>query len=141
MKDFSSFYKTVDTKGEGTKCHYPTRMDTYGCGCMHDCSYCYAKSLLSFRGLWDPQHPSVVNFGEFSKVIKKTPKGEVLRLGGMSGLYLDMGTYLKSFYSVMYSPQAVKIAQMGSGHTRIHHHVTWDKCAPKIVGEKYRKGV
>lgn len=61
--------------------------------------------------------------------------------GGMSGLYLDMGTYLKSFYSVMYSPQAVKIAQMGSGHTRIHHHVTWEKCAPKIIGEKYRKGV
>lgn len=87
MKDFSSFYKKVDTKGEGQKCHYPTRMDTYGCGCMHDCSYCYAKSLLSFRGLWDPLHPSVVNFGEFAKVIKKTPKGEVLRLGGMTDCF------------------------------------------------------
>lgn len=39
MKEFKSFFKEV--KGnEGNKCHYPTRLDTYGCGCQHDCSYC-----------------------------------------------------------------------------------------------------
>lgn len=44
MREFKSFYKTVGG-GEGQKCHYPTRLDTYGCGCQHDCSYCYDKSL------------------------------------------------------------------------------------------------
>lgn len=47
-KEFKSFIKTVGGN-EGNKCHYPTRLDTYGCGCSHDCKYCYAKSLLDFR--------------------------------------------------------------------------------------------
>lgn len=34
MKEFNSFYKTVGGN-EGNKCHYPTRLDTYGCGCQH----------------------------------------------------------------------------------------------------------
>ena len=44
--EFKSFYKTV-SGNEGNKCNYPTRLDLYGCGCFHDCSYCYAKSLLN----------------------------------------------------------------------------------------------
>ena len=35
-----TFFATV-TGGEGDKCHYPTRLDTYGCGCAHDCKYCF----------------------------------------------------------------------------------------------------
>ena len=50
MKEYKSFFKTVNGN-EGSKCHYNTRLDTYGCGCQHDCSYCYAKSLLDFRKL------------------------------------------------------------------------------------------
>ena len=49
MKSFSLFYKEVGGN-EGSKCHYTTMLDTYGCGCQHDCKYCYAKSLLDFRG-------------------------------------------------------------------------------------------
>lgn len=33
---FKSFYKRVGGN-EGSKCHYPARLDTYGCGCQHDC--------------------------------------------------------------------------------------------------------
>ena len=63
MKDFKSVGKTVEGN-EGGRCNYPTRLDTYGCGCSHDCKYCYAKSLLSFRGLWNPQRPSVAEIGK-----------------------------------------------------------------------------
>lgn len=38
-KEFKSFYKKVNG-GEGDRCHYPTRLDLYGCGCSHNCSYC-----------------------------------------------------------------------------------------------------
>jgi len=86
MKEFKSFYKKVGG-GEGDKCHYPTRLDTYGCGCMHDCSYCYAKSLLSFRGLWDAQNPSVANLQKIRNVIKKIDKGSIVRLGGMTDCF------------------------------------------------------
>lgn len=34
-REFKSFYKTVGGN-EGNKCNYPTRLDTYGCGCQHD---------------------------------------------------------------------------------------------------------
>lgn len=85
-KEYKSFYKTV--KGnEGGKCHYPTRLDTYGCGCQHDCSYCYAKSLLSFRNLWDNKNPSVADIEKIKKKISKINTGEVLRLGGMTDCF------------------------------------------------------
>lgn len=53
MTEYKSFYKRAGGK-EGSRCRYPVRLDTYGCGCSHDCGYCYAKSLLDFRGLWHP---------------------------------------------------------------------------------------
>lgn len=64
--------------------------------------------------------------------------------GGLTDSYLENGTYVKSFYSVMYSPSCVKIAIIGGGgggfnHWRIHHRVNWGKCAPKIISEKWKK--
>ena len=32
MKEFGSILKEV-SGNEGDKCHYSTRLDTYGCGC------------------------------------------------------------------------------------------------------------
>lgn len=60
--------------------------------------------------------------------------------GGMTDLYLDSGTYVKSFYSVMYCPSAVKVAVMGGdAEKRLHHNISWNNCAPKILRENYRK--
>ena len=65
--------------------------------------------------------------------------------GGMTDTYLDNGTYLKSFYSVMWNPSCVKIAAMGSpsdkggGHYRLHHNVDWAHCTPMIISEKWKK--
>ena len=59
--------------------------------------------------------------------------------GGMTEVYLDSGTFLKSFYSVIFSPQAVKISTVGDKHKRIHHKINWNACAPKILNEKWKK--
>lgn len=59
--------------------------------------------------------------------------------GGMTDAYLDMGTYLKSFFTVMYCPSCVKVGAMGDKHMRIHHHVDWRRCVPKILNERHRK--
>ena len=59
--------------------------------------------------------------------------------GGMTDAYLDMGTYLKSFFTVMYCPSCVKVGAMGDKHMRIHHHIDWRRCVPKILNERYRK--
>lgn len=87
MAEFKSFYKTVGGN-EGNKCNYPTRLDTYGCGCMHDCKYCYAKSLLDFRGLWNPTEPSVADIEKIKKKIKKIAGTKTpVRLGGMTDCF------------------------------------------------------
>lgn len=89
MNEFKSFYKSV--KGnEGERCHYSTRLDTYGCGCQHNCMYCYAKSLLDFRKLWNPAEPSVADIEKIKRVIKRIPQGSIIRLGGMTDCFQPM---------------------------------------------------
>lgn len=60
--------------------------------------------------------------------------------GGMTDLYLASGTYVKSFYTVMYQPSSVRIEMMASKHGRLHHKIDWNKTVPCIVHEQYRKG-
>ena len=86
-KEFKSFYKEVGGN-EGSKCHYPTRLDTYGCGCQHDCSYCYAKSLLDFRKLWDAKNPAVADIEKIRRKVSRLPAGlPAIRLGGMTDCF------------------------------------------------------
>ena len=87
IREFKSFYKTVGGN-EGNKCNYPTRLDTYGCGCQHDCKYCYAKSLLYFRNFWIPDNPSVADIEKIKRKIAKIPKNtQAIRLGGMTDCF------------------------------------------------------
>lgn len=101
MIEFKSFLKTV--KGnEGNKCHYPTRLDTYGCGCQHDCKYCYAKSLLNFRGLWNAAEPAVVNIQKVHRTIKRHLKGgDVVRLGGMTDCFQPLERKHRATYKTI----------------------------------------
>lgn len=99
-KEFKSFYKEVGGN-EGSKCNYPTRLDTYGCGCQHDCSYCYAKSLLDFRKLWDSENPSVADVNKIEKTLKKIPKGTILRLGGMTDCFQPLEKKEKVTYETI----------------------------------------
>lgn len=87
MKEFKSFYKEV-TGNEGDKCRYNARLDAYGCGCQHDCSYCYAKSLLSFRGLWNAEEPAIADVEKVRRKISKLPKDKIIRLGGMTDCFM-----------------------------------------------------
>lgn len=59
--------------------------------------------------------------------------------GGMTDVYLESGTYLKSFYSVIFNPSSVKISKMGNKNMRIHHKILWNNTVPKIIDEKYKK--
>jgi len=59
--------------------------------------------------------------------------------GGMSDAYLDGGTYVKSFYTVMYAPSCTKIMPMGPVNPRLHHKINWRLAVPKILEEKWRK--
>lgn len=60
--------------------------------------------------------------------------------GGLTDSYLDNGTYIKSFYSVMCCPSFVKVAEMGCSDRRIHHLVDWEHGVPKIISSKFKNG-
>lgn len=59
--------------------------------------------------------------------------------GGLTEMYLDNGTYQKSFYTVMMAPSCVKITTMGTVERRIHHMVSWKHAVPCIIHERHRK--
>jgi len=59
--------------------------------------------------------------------------------GGLTDIYLHLGTYVKSFYSVMMAPSCVKVKPMGITDRRLHHFIKWDNAVPKILNEKYKK--
>lgn len=69
--------------------------------------------------------------------------------GGMTDIYLDGGTFRKSFYSVLYNPSCVRISTLGdhgqkegqnrNARHRIHHRINWNAAVPVILREEHRK--
>ena len=64
--------------------------------------------------------------------------------GGMTEVYLNSGTYVKSFYSVMYHPSSVKVKMLNTHHgvthnQRLHHKINWTNTVPKILRETQKK--
>lgn len=109
--DYSSFFATP-RGGEGDRCHYPTRLDSYGCGCSHDCAYCYARSLLDFRGLWDPKSPSVADVQDISKALRKVEAGSVVRLGGMTDCFQPIERRYRATYQLIKMLNARRIGYL-----------------------------
>lgn len=102
MKEFGAIGKDVGGN-EGDKCHYTTRLDTYGCGCQHDYSYCYAKSLLDFRKLWNAENPSVADIDKIRNKIKHIQKGQIVRLGGMTDCFQPLELMHRNTYKTIKS--------------------------------------
>lgn len=107
--------------------------------------FCKTANRFEFRGTLNEDvntYTSLSHVGKlfFTFMMANAVQRETQRsAGGMTDIYLDEGTYTKSFYSVMLCPSAVKIGAMGESHARIHHRIAWNNCAPKILNEKWKK--
>jgi hypothetical protein len=56
--------------------------------------------------------------------------------GGLTGIYLDQGTYVKSFYTILFAPSCASLTKLHDrAAERIHHRVEWRNAVPKIVPE------
>jgi len=61
--------------------------------------------------------------------------------GGMTEMYLDSGTYVKSFYTVIFQPSSVVVGVLNGGkEARLHHRINWECTVPKIIRENCKKG-
>lgn len=59
--------------------------------------------------------------------------------GGLTEFYLDGGTYVKSFYTILFNPSAVSIKTMGRTDKRLHHSIKWINAVPVIIRESHKK--
>ena len=101
IKKFWALYNTVGG-WEWEKCLYPTRLDTYGQWCSHNCSYCYARALLDFRGLWHPSNPKFIDLKTAYKIIaEEIPKWQVTRLWGMTDCFQPVEATHRITYNVL----------------------------------------
>ena len=100
---FKSSLKLANHHSTCAKCHYAFEIDTYGRGCIHNCSYCYAKAQLTVHGAWNQPHPFPFDLAEIRKIFytvfetdKKSKWREVLskriplRIGSMSDSFMKM---------------------------------------------------
>ena len=110
-----------------------------------NCFFCRTDRPFKFYGRINEDTVAYTYLGSQGKLmlsptfvccVQKTTQQNA---GGLTDAYLQMGTYRKSFYSVMFMPSAVKVGAMGQKHWRYHHSIDWGRCAPKIVDEKWRK--
>lgn len=83
--EYKSAYKKLNRK-INTWCIYTQRIDTYGLGCQHECKYCYAKSLLDFRGYWN-KIPAISDINKISSSIKRLIPGDTVRIGSMTDCF------------------------------------------------------
>jgi len=96
---------------------------------------------LEFKGTINEDLTSSVTEGVLGKKILTCMITSLLQketqsnAGGLTEIYLELGTYVKSFYSVMAAPSCIKVALMGDKQMRLHHAVTWKNAVPKIIRE------
>lgn len=107
--------------------------------------FCKTENRFDFVGRINEDVNTYTTLGNTGKLIMTMTDVAIVQMqtqknhGGMSTVYLDSGTYLKSFYTVMFSPQCTTVGMMGDKHMRMHHRIDWDRCAPKIISEKHKK--
>jgi hypothetical protein len=106
---------------------------------------CSTERPFKFIGRMNEDVTTYVNLGSKGDIFMTIPNISITQLptqtekGGLTELYLKYGTYVKSFFSVMYNPSSIKVSSIGDVNPRIHHRVNWNNAVPKIISEKYKK--
>lgn len=107
--------------------------------------FCSTKRRFDFVGRINEDVNTYTSRGRLGELLGTVSSVAIIQRqtqgneGGMSDIYLDSGTYIKSFYTVMYAPSCASISTMGHRHRRLHHRISWNNAAVKIISEKYRK--
>ena len=96
-------------------------------GVLNDDVNCY--SVYGSRGTL---------FYTFNFIMIDTPPTQSVS-GGMTDIYLQFGTYTKTFYTLLCCPSFVKVDVFGGKQYRIHHKFNWENAVPKLISDSYRK--
>lgn len=131
--DFIGGGKSAMAKGVGTK---RKAMNTF---------ICSTDRPFQFIGRINEDVNTYVNKGSLGGLFLQVNNVAIIQKqtqshrGGLTEQYLDIGTYIKSFYTVLSNPSSVKVAAMGEKHPRLHHKISWRNTVPEILDEHYKK--
>ena len=106
---------------------------------------CSTDRPFKFVGRMNEDVTTYVNLGSKGDLFLTVPnisiyqKPTTKEAGGLTDLYLEYGTYIKSFFSVMYNPSCVSVSELGYVNKRLHHRVSWNNAVPKILNEKHKR--
>lgn len=65
---FKSPFRLVNSHTTCQQCLYSFEIDTYGRGCVHNCTYCYARAELTVHGYWNNPIPVPVDINAIRQV-------------------------------------------------------------------------
>ena len=108
---------------------------------------CSVDKPIRFRGRLNEDVSTYVSLGRTGSLFFTDMELQLIQprtqrtRGGMSGVYRESGTYVKSFYTVMVAPSCTTIRIMGQNHKRLHHHIDWNKAVPLIISQEFKKAV
>ena len=106
---------------------------------------CSTKRKFNFIGTLNEDVNAYAFLGSMGNIFLNIPNVALQQLatqknsGGMTDIYINTGTYIKSFYTIMCCPSSTKIQLMMSNHPRLHHAVNWNCAVPKIIRENFKK--
>lgn len=106
---------------------------------------CKTKNRFVFKGTLNEDVNTILYYGQqgqyFLTLNYVSIKQAITqsKSGGLTYLYDNYGTYVKSFYSVITRPDCTKIRLMGKNDFRIHHMINWNKALPKMISDEYKK--
>lgn len=109
--------------------------------------FCKVDDYVQFKGTMNEDASRYVSQNMIGKLSLSTARIQVSQkptqstAGGITELYKRYGTYVKTFYSVINCPQAVKVSVLQSKNSRIHHKINFDACTVKILREEHKKKV
>lgn len=109
--------------------------------------FCRTDRPIEFRGTMNEDVTAYTTLGSRGDLFFTVADACITQLqtqslsGGMTEAYVESGTHLKTFYSIISMPSCIKVGMVGPTNSRIHHRINWECCVPKILDEKYRKDV
>jgi len=107
--------------------------------------FCSTKRKFDFISRMNDDVTTYITLGNVGNLFLTISNVAILQsetqknAGGLTEMYLDFGTYAKSFYTIMYAPAAAFIEMMGTAHKRLHHQIKWDNAVPAIISQEWQK--
>jgi len=107
---------------------------------------CKTNRQFEYRGTMNDDVNTYVRASQYGKLffttnIASIEQGSTQQNdGGITDLYKAEGTYVKSFYTILFAPSCTSLTKLaGRSAERIHHKISWRNAVPKIVPESAKK--